>query len=129
MGGGATRTLTLPAGGLARLRAVAASSAPREACGLLVGSGLEVDEIVPVPNVAAERHRFEMDPEALFAVLASDVEVVGVFHSHPGGPSKPSTTDRAEAVRAWLQVVVGAQGPRAFDPSRGWERLALDERT
>ena len=79
MGRGATRTLSLPPGGEAALRRLAAEAAPREACGLLLGSGLEVDDII-LQQLASS-----------YAVLTEDEKELGVCLCDIGG----GTTDIA----------------------------------
>ncbi|MFC3477279.1 desampylase [Halobacterium litoreum] len=85
---------------------------PLEACGVLVGTREDgerhVETVRRVPNVAdAPRVRYELDPEATMAVFdeaeATGREVVGFYHSHPTGPSRPSVTDREQA--AWPEKV------------------------
>jgi len=100
----------------------ARADAPLEACGVFVGERVESDDsgrgrggggdgedvvrrvtaVRRVPNVAdAPRVRYELDPEATLAVFdeaeATGTEVVGFYHSHPSGPSRPSATDREHA--------------------------------
>ena len=105
-------------GGRGRLRKLAYAAAPREVCGVLVGTRGAVADIVEIANVAPERHRYEMDPAALFAVLtavaASGAEVVGSVHSHPGGRAEPSEEDVVGAVPGWARVIVGRRGVRAW---------------
>lgn len=120
MGSRATRPLSLPSAGVARLARAAADAAPREACGVLVGVGDRVEKVVAIPNVASRPGRFELDPDGLFAVLAEaesvGLEVIGVFHSHVRTPAVPSPVDVETWVPGWVSVVVGADGrPRAWD--------------
>lgn len=74
---------------------------PYEACGLLAGHGECVLEVLPVKNVDRSTVSFRMDPQeqvrAYFRIEDSGMEVVGIFHSHPQGPSWPSERDMAEA--------------------------------
>lgn len=73
---------------------------PREACGLLVGRGM-AGRLVAITNISDNAQEFEMEPSELVAVLrdlrGSGEELVGIFHSHPNGPAKPSPTDVARA--------------------------------
>lgn len=79
----------------------ARAEAPLECCGLLIGSGEELEESYPVENVRRSAKRFEVDPAGHFAAIrkarASDREVVGAYHSHPASPAIPSETDIREA--------------------------------
>jgi proteasome lid subunit RPN8/RPN11 len=90
---------------------------PDEVCGLLGGvfhgEVAAVHQVAPIPNVAAgARRRFEMEGPAMvravFCFQRAGMEVVAVYHSHPGGTAEPSAADIAEA--AWpdaLYLIVG----------------------
>jgi proteasome lid subunit RPN8/RPN11 len=90
----------------------------RECCGLLLGdrAALRIDAMAPATNVAADPlHRFEIDPTMLLAAhkaaRAGGPQIVGHYHSHPGGEPVPSATDAAMAQsdgEIWL--IVGAGG-------------------
>lgn len=113
-------TLRLP---LAVRRAVIAHARrdqPREGCGLLVGRGREVIAAVPSRNLAESPVRFELDPRLhidtrrLLRQMTPALEIVGVYHSHPDGPPRPSPSDIAEAAYDdWAYVIVGLDGRRA----------------
>ena len=70
---------------------------PEEACGLLAGTGETVRAIFPVTNRAHSSSRFEMDPKEQLKVFnlleESQLELLGIYHSHPNGPAYPSETD------------------------------------
>ena len=98
------------------IQRAAAEAAPREACGLLFGSGDEITGCQTTDNVAEnpERH-FEIDPGALFAALkaerAGGAKIAGYWHSHPSGDALPSAADAAAADpdgRLWLIVTAEA---------------------
>lgn len=75
--------------------------APEEACGLLAGKDNHITLILPVTNELHSVIRFRMEPvEQLKAFqLFEDrgLDMLGIYHSHPNGPSMPSQTDIAEA--------------------------------
>jgi proteasome lid subunit RPN8/RPN11 len=77
--------------------------APFEACGLLGGVEGRVRKVFPMDNALQSRVRYHMDPEQLFSVLEEIEErgwgndPLGIFHSHPQGPTTPSVTDVAES--------------------------------
>lgn len=89
------------------------SGYPREACGLLLGrftagTGMRrVAEARPAANLNLERaaDRYELDPADFLRLeqeaRAQQLEVVGVYHSHPDHPSRPSETDRLRAAEVW----------------------------
>ena len=91
------------------MRAHVDSCLPLEGCGLLAGKGNLVREVIPVPNQARSAVRFSMDPrEQLRAFNWMDdrgLVLVGIFHSHPAGPDRPSPTDVAEASYRVVQVI------------------------
>lgn len=91
----------------------------KEICGLLIGKADRIDEAVPAGNVAPDpRRMFEIDPAVLLAehrrARESGVQVVGHYHSHPGGKPLPSLRDAASACHdgaIWL--IVGDGGALA----------------
>ncbi|MGE5506610.1 MAG: M67 family metallopeptidase [Actinomycetota bacterium] len=93
---------------------------PRECCGLLVGRGVRVvhvTRVVPAANLAPAANRFDLDPRTRLAVerelRGTPERVVGHYHSHPDGSTRPSATDLAAAYEpdlVWLIAgVVDAQ--------------------
>ena len=113
----------------AAMVAAAHHVAPREACGLLFGTGSRIEGAVPAANVASDPHfHFEIDPAALIAAhraaRAGGPQIVGYFHSHPNGLARPSATDVASAARdgrVWAIVADNAitcwrDGPDGFEP-------------
>lgn len=76
------------------------AEAPLEACGLLAGVGNRVEAIYPITNALKSPVRFRMDPyeqlQAFEGIEKSGLELVAIYHSHPGGPETPSLTDIAE---------------------------------
>jgi len=77
------------------------SCLPEEACGFLGGRGEAVGIVLPVENAAHSPVRFRMDPEGQLRGMArledEGWSMLGIFHSHPRGPSGLSATDRDEA--------------------------------
>ena len=93
--------------------------APFEACGLLAGHDSKVETVLEVTNQAQSPVRFVMDPiEQLNAfewIDSNEMELVGIFHSHPTGPETVSPTDIAEAAYAVVYVIFAR-----VDNARGW---------
>ena len=83
------------------VRAHARAEAPRECCGILVGTGDHVLESVRASNLETGTTRFQIDPRdhirALREARARNLDVVGFYHSHPRSRPYPSETDRAES--------------------------------
>ncbi len=73
---------------------------PEEGCGLLGGKDDLVQAVLSVTNELHSLVRFRMVPqEQLNGFLwfeRHEMEVVGIFHSHPNGPRHPSGTDLSE---------------------------------
>jgi [CysO sulfur-carrier protein]-S-L-cysteine hydrolase len=75
--------------------------APRECCGLLIGTPESVVRSVRARNLDTSPARYLIAPEDHFAAIrsarADGLDVVGAYHSHPSSTPVPSTTDIAEA--------------------------------
>ena len=90
----------------------AQEAAPRECCGLLLGTAATVVDSVRARNVAADpERRYRVDPRdhlaAIRAARAQLLDVVGAYHSHPQSAALPSATDAAEAFAEFLFLIVG----------------------
>jgi proteasome lid subunit RPN8/RPN11 len=69
---------------------------------------------------------FVMDPSefnrAALAAEKEGLDVVGVLHTHPDHPARPSATDSAQPLLAvWSNVIVKVDGGR-FVEARSWVR-------
>lgn len=112
---------------------------PFEGCGLLFGraeSGLNVvDAIFPVPNrwevEEEKRVRFRIsDGDMLRAELAAaeqDLDIVGIFHSHPDSPPVASPRDLAWAAWPGHSYLITQVSQRRPGESRSWQ--LLEDRT
>jgi len=91
---------------------LAATGAPDEVCGLLLGRAGDILALREARNVAADRkRRFEIDPAVLLAthreVRGLGMAVIGHYHSHPHGSTVPSARDAARALengQLWLII-------------------------
>jgi proteasome lid subunit RPN8/RPN11 len=102
---------------------------PLEACGLLLGraspDGTRVHCVRRAKNRAVERahERFELDPVDHLAAedeaLRLRLQVVGVWHSHPDRPPRPSESDRAGAWSGWSHLIVAVDA-RSACSVRSW---------
>lgn len=92
---------------------------PQEICGMLIGrkSGnrVEVADVARARNLNTERSRdrYELDPLDMLKTderaRARGLEIVGVWHTHPDHPARPSETDRAQAWEAWIYLILSVQ--------------------
>jgi len=84
--------------------------APLEACGVLAGKGNQAEKMIGVLNQAQSPVRFVMDPyEQLRAfdwIESHNLDLVGIFHSHPTGPEIASATDIAEAAYEVVHMII-----------------------
>jgi proteasome lid subunit RPN8/RPN11 len=72
-----------------------------EVCGLLAGTGNEIRRVIRVENVLHSPYRYRMEPraqvQAIETIEDSGFSLVGIYHSHPRGPSGLSSQDLREA--------------------------------
>lgn len=116
---------------LRKVTAAAEAAYPRECCGLLIGRGgagagapVLVTRVEESRNVAEgdTAHRFEVDPKLRLDLMrelrgGSD-RIVGLFHSHPDHPTRPSERDLAMAWEPELiWVIVSVRRGRAVATS------------
>lgn len=111
-----TQICTFSTVSLQMMQDIAAQGYPDEVCGLLIGKadaqGWQVNEVRQVANLNKERaaDRFQLDPAGYQAIDAelrgSGQEIVGVFHSHPDCPAKPSPTDLTSAWEGFVYPIV-----------------------
>jgi proteasome lid subunit RPN8/RPN11 len=100
---------------LAAIESHARAEAPRECCGLLLGTlppastWPEIHRAEPTRNLAIRPTRYDIDPADHFRILRdarrSGLAVLGAYHSHPASPPVPSPTDLAEALSDFLYII------------------------
>lgn len=100
-----------------KLKDHALREAPKEACGVLGGMGGRVTEIWTCRNVSRVPETcYEIAPEDLLKAL-EDIErrgldVLGFYHSHPMGLSRPSSIDEKRATwPGYSYVIVSLSRP------------------
>ena len=109
---------------------------PEEGAGLLLGSvegeGRTIESILPLPNGREDEARHNRYVISAQDMLKGELEaekrgldVIGVFHSHPDHPNRPSEFDREWALPWFSYIITSVKNGRAVG-SRSW-RLT-DER-
>jgi len=103
---------------LAVMKKCATAEYPHECCGLLLGqlrldAGITVQRVVPARNLAEAGRladRYVVDPRAILQAdkeaRAAGMEIVGVYHSHPDHPARPSATDVELAWGSCVYVIL-----------------------
>jgi len=73
---------------------------PLECCGLLSGSGEDIDRVRCTPNQSRSSKEFSVAPRELFSFFKELRQTgrrhLGIYHSHPRSESLPSERDEAE---------------------------------
>ncbi len=108
---------------------------PMETCGVLIGrhngAGLEVLDVAAIRNIQEDRaeDRFELDPQEFLkadqVAREAELELVGIWHSHPNHPARPSATDREFAWAGWSYLILSVRRDGVWDV-RSW-RLEQDD--
>jgi len=104
---------------------------PNETCGLLVGRGDHVLEAVEAANAAPDpTRRYEISPVDYFAQIkrcrrinaqsGEAFSVLGAYHSHPESVPDPSPTDREEAFKDFVYLIVGPATGRGGMEARAY---------
>ena len=114
---------------LEQIHAHGESAYPEEGAGFLMGSDSKVEHILPLPNARedeARHNRFLITPEDyLKAELTADqlgLNLIGVFHSHPDHPNRPSEYDREWAQPFFSYIITTVNQGKATE-SRSWRLL------
>ena len=107
------------------LRQTAEAGYPLEVCGLLVGTidkgDWNIQQFRPVANLNTERaaDRFQLDPAAYQSIdrelRGTDCEIIGVYHSHPDCPAKPSPTDLTSAWEGFAYPIISICDGKAVE--------------
>jgi proteasome lid subunit RPN8/RPN11 len=133
-------SLAVPRALVREIEALAAGGYPHESCGLLLGvregAAARVSEVTAARNLNTERahDRYVLDPDDFVRAdrraAETGREVVGVWHSHPDHPARPSSTDREAAWAGYSYVIVSVARGQSVD-IRSWrldDNYFLEER-
>ncbi len=112
-------SLTISAELVDKIREHGRGEYPQECCGLLLGhandGGKAVVDLLPVSNAREDsRHnRYLISPRDLFeaekAARKFGLDVIGVYHSHPDHPARPSEFDREHAFPWYSYIIVSVE--------------------
>ena len=128
-------TLRLPLSSLDELNELARRGYPHEVCGLLIGrqdnGETRVDRVTRARNLSTDRlaDRYTLDPDdfraADEAARRDGLDIVGIWHTHPDHPARPSSTDLEAAWEGYSYVILSV-GREGVADVRSW-RLAGPE--
>ena len=86
---------------ISRIREEARKTLEQECCGLLAGRDGIITRVLPARNALQSATAFEIAPAELFQLMrqirGEDLEMLGIYHSHPRGENWPSPRDIASA--------------------------------
>ncbi|MCJ7824571.1 MAG: M67 family metallopeptidase, partial [Anaerolineales bacterium] len=129
--------LHLPSNLLQRIEQHGEHSYPDEGAGVLLGhthqDSVKIEDVIALENnfeADQRRRRYQIDARAMMQVeIAADdrqLEIVGIFHSHPDHPARPSDYDLEHSLPWFAYIITSIEAGRAGS-SRAW-RL-LDDRS
>jgi proteasome lid subunit RPN8/RPN11 len=97
------------------IRAHAEHTYPQECCGLMLGksdpTGKTVTEVKATKNGSENPDRqYEIPPEEMLAAMkyarSHNLEIIGIYHSHPDHPAIPSERDLAAAWSQYSYAII-----------------------
>lgn len=129
-------SLSIPNGLLERIRTHGRERYPHECCGLMLGKfgdgAKSVLDLVPVDNARDDspHNRYLIAPSDLLRTereaRSRGLDIVGVYHSHPDHPARPSEFDREHALPWYSYVILSVDAGEPRDVT-SW--LLRDDRT
>jgi proteasome lid subunit RPN8/RPN11 len=115
----------------------ARSNPNEECCGLLAGRDGAIAQAYPAQNAAENpATAYEIPPRDLFRIMreirATEIKLLGIYHSHPNGDNQPSQRDVEQAYypdAAYFILSPCAEAPepiRAYSIRDGrWTQLEI----
>jgi proteasome lid subunit RPN8/RPN11 len=102
---------------------------PHEVCGLLLGRQVNgdtwVERVTEARNLATDRlaDRYALDPDDFLAADTAarrdGLDVVGIWHTHPDHPARPSRTDLEAAWEGYAYLILSVRRDGVAD-MRAW---------
>jgi proteasome lid subunit RPN8/RPN11 len=109
---------------LRRMLESARIDAVHECCGLLAGRDGIITTVFLAQNALASATAYEIAPKELFAIVrdirAQNLELLGIYHSHPRTENIPSPTDIAHAYYPHAIYFIISPKPDAPKPIRAF---------
>jgi proteasome lid subunit RPN8/RPN11 len=112
--------LHIELGQIEQIKTHAIKTYPEECCGLLLGKDKLVKQVWETENTwsgeifttpdASKRNRFSIAPQTLLDATKKarqlHLDIIGIYHSHPDHPPKPSEFDRAIAHFCYSYLII-----------------------
>ena len=101
------------------------SGYPNEACGVMLGKDSIITETVAADNQRTDsaRNRYLIDPLSYMKIEKEadrrNIQVLGIYHSHPDVAARPSETDRQAGFPNLSYLIVSVVKGKAVE-SRSW---------
>lgn len=101
---------------------------PNECCGFFFGKDGEERNVTLAEKVANtqdgdQRRRFQIDPKdyqkAEKYALENNLDLLGVYHTHPDHPAEPSEHDRSVALPYFSYIIISVRKGTSTD-IRSW---------
>lgn len=102
---------------------------PNECCGFFFGKDGEERNVTLAEKVANtqdgdQRRRFQIDPKdyqkAEKYALENNLDLLGVYHTHPDHPAEPSEHDRSVALPYFSYIIISVRKGTSTD-IRSWK--------
>ena len=129
-------SVTINPEALHEIHDIGEKSYPNECCGFLLGKvedeNYSITSIREVVNDSPENHKVHYTIPAKDFIRAekyaveNDLALIGVFHSHPDHPPRPSGRDLEDALPEMSYFITSVHSGQALD-TRSW-RLGENER-
>ncbi len=128
-------SIKIPANILRQIHTHGQDAYPEEGAGLLLGNDngakRQVENLLPLSNAredTARHNRYLITPQDMLQgereAESLGLDVIGIFHSHPDHPNRPSEYDREWALPWYSYVITSVESGQSAD-SRSW-RLTDD---
>lgn len=107
------------------MREDAAKTPAQECCGLLAGHDEIITQIFPATNAHSRpATAYEIAPQELFRAMkeirAANLQLLGIYHSHPRGENRPSRSDVECAFYPDTPYFIVSPLPDASQPVRAF---------
>jgi proteasome lid subunit RPN8/RPN11 len=110
---------------LEKIRRHASDQYPHECCGLILGTAdgdrKHAMDLSPQENTREDspRNRYLIAPRAMLLAereaRGRGLDIIGIYHSHPDHPARPSEFDRENAVPWYSYIIVSVSADSARD--------------